>query len=327
MASIFESNLLIMDKKIIKRDVSLRFVAICQYLMYRYNIDSDAKFCKKIGIHTQVFSDIKKGKLQVGIDTISILLTKFGNINTEWLFSGNGDMIRWQTKAQKDAIDQFYTAIKNDPQIEKVKINDILSDLFPSDYPEVDYEQYEVRDKNDSSVFKQDLNAIPIIEIEAAAGIGAFNSEHLEVLGHLTLPENSLQRKDARYFAIRTRGQSMSPTIFDKDYLIVRHLERSEWQSLRDEYVYVVVDGEGKSYVKRIKDRMSRGFIVCMSDNLDKGNYPNFTLEEDEIMNLFYVELKMSPHLPNINSTYYDRMKSLEDRMDYMESHVAKLDK
>jgi phage repressor protein C with HTH and peptisase S24 domain len=174
---------------------------------------------------------------------------------------------------------------------------------------------------------KQHLNVIPIIEIEAAAGIGTYNNDHIEILGHLTVPENSLQRHDARYFAIRTRGHSMSPTIFDKDYLIVRHLERAEWQSLRDEYVYVVVDGEGKSYVKRIKDRMNRGFVVCMSDNLDKGNYPNFTLEEGEIMNLFYVELKMSPHLPNINSTYYDRMKLLEDRVDELVAWRARLDK
>ncbi len=175
--------------------------------------------------------------------------------------------------------------------------------------------------------FKGDLNAIPIIEIEAAAGIGTYANDHIDVLGHLTLPEQSLQRRDARYFAIRTKGHSMSPTIFDKDYLIIRHLERSEWQSLRDEYVYVVVDSEGKSYVKRIKDRMSRGFIVCMSDNLDKGNYPNFTLDEGEIANLFYVEMKMSPHLPNINSTYYDRMKSLEDRVDELVSWRSRLDR
>jgi len=210
-----------------------------------------------------------------------------------------------------------------------VEVGDLISkDLtIAPDYQEPSPMPIEGFSNSVSEPFKQDLNVIPIIEIEAAAGVGSYNNDHIEVLGHLTLPDNSLQRHDARYFAIRTRGQSMSPTIFDKDYLIVRHLERSEWQSLRDEYVYVVVDGEGKSYVKRIKDRMSRGFIVCMSDNLDKGNYPNFTLEEDEIMNLFYVELKMSPHLPNINSTYYDRMKSLEDRVDELVAWRTRLDK
>ncbi len=169
-------------------------------------------------------------------------------------------------------------------------------------------------------------DSIPIIDIEAAAGIGSFNNEHIDVLGYLTLPENGLQR-GARYYAIKTRGQSMSPTIFDKDYLIIRHLERSEYADLRDEYVYVVVDSEGKSYVKRIKDRLQKGFIVCMSDNIDKVNYPNFTLEESEIANLFYVELKLSPYLPNINSTYYDRMKALEDRVDELDSRILRIEK
>ena len=172
-----------------------------------------------------------------------------------------------------------------------------------------------------------DLNTIPIINIETAAGIGTYNNDHIETLDELTIPANLLQRNGARYFAIRTKGHSMSPTIFDKDYLIIRYLERAEWQNLRDEYVYVIVDKEGKSYVKRIKDRLQKGFIVCMSDNLDKGNYPNFTLDENEIVNLFYVELKMSPYLPNINSTYYERLKELEDKMDDFEAWRRKLKK
>ncbi len=163
---------------------------------------------------------------------------------------------------------------------------------------------------------EEDLKRIPIIDIEAAAGVhGAVNPDYIEVLGHLTVPYNSLKQRTGIYYAIRNRGHSMSPTIYDKDYLIVRWLDRSEWQDLRDEYIYVVV-ADGNAYVKRIKDRLNRGFMVCMSDNLDKGNYPNFTLEAQEIDNLFYTELKISPHLHNINATYYDRMKTLEDKVD-----------
>lgn len=162
----------------------------------------------------------------------------------------------------------------------------------------------------------EDLRRVPIIDIEAAAGVrGVENVDYIEVLGYLTVPANSLQKRTGIYYAIRNRGHSMSPTIFDKDYLIVRWLDKSEWQDLRDEYVYVVV-ADGNTYVKRVKDRLHRGFLVCMSDNLDKGSYPNFTIEAEELSNLFYTELKISPHLPNINSTYYDRVKSLEDKVD-----------
>lgn len=166
---------------------------------------------------------------------------------------------------------------------------------------------------------------IPIIDIEAAAGAGTFNANYLDVLGYLTIPSNTLQKKNAVYYALRSRGDSMYPTIFDKDYLIARHLDKSEFEVLRDEYVYIVVDKDGKSYVKRIKDRLSRGFVVCMSDNLDKRTYPNFTLEEKEIANLFYVELKLSAHLPNINAGYFDRLKALEDRVDDIEGGLKRI--
>ncbi len=171
------------------------------------------------------------------------------------------------------------------------------------------------------------LTRIPIIDAEAAAGIqGVCNPDYIEVLGYLTLPTNSLQKRTGVYYAIRNRGHSMSPTIYDKDYLIVRWLDRGEWQELRDEYIYVIV-ADGNTYVKRIKDRLKRGFMVCMSDNLDKANYPNFTLDAEEIDNLFYTELKISPHLPNVNATYYDRVKSLEDKVDELAAWRRSLSK
>ena len=37
-----------------------------------------------------------------------------------------------------------------------------------------------------------------------------------------------------------------------------------------EEQVYVVTDRDGKAYVKRVKNRLDKGFIVCMSDNPDK---------------------------------------------------------
>lgn len=172
-----------------------------------------------------------------------------------------------------------------------------------------------------------DIRRIPIIDIEAAAGEGRLNDDYIEPLGHITIPSNSLHSRTATYYGIRSRGDSMFPTIYDKDLLIIRQLNRSEWAELRDEYVYIVVDRNGKTYVKRIKDRLSRGFIVLTSDNLDKVNYPSFTLEENELHYFFYAELKISAHFPNINATYFDRLKLLEDRVDDIDFRFKRLEK
>ena len=249
-------------------------------------LTSDIQLAGFFGVNKSTISNWRKRNT---IDW-SLLFSKCEHISKDWLLDGKGS---------KEGRPKAEYPVK--PIVNYARIEEPRGDL-------------------------QNNSNIPIIDIEAAAGIGSLNNDHIDVLGYLTLPENGLQR-GARYYAIRTRGQSMSPTLFDKDYLIIRYLERSEYSDLRDEYVYVVVDSEGKSYVKRIKDRLHKGFIVCMSDNLDKTNYPNFTLEESEIANLFYVEMKLSPFLPNINSTYYDRLKSLEDRVDEIDSRMLRIEK
>ncbi|HBG41155.1 MAG TPA: transcriptional regulator [Porphyromonadaceae bacterium] len=170
------------------------------------------------------------------------------------------------------------------------------------------------------------LRNVPIIDIEAAAGIGQYNSDYIETLGHIKIPTNSLQSRTATYYAIRTRGDSMFPTIIDKDLLIARVLDRGEWEYLRDEYVYIISDREGKTYVKRIRDRLKRGFIVLTSDNLDKTNYPNFTLEENELHQFLYPEFRMTAHFPNINASYFNRLKDVEDRIDELSQQFKRIE-
>ena len=70
---------------------------------------------------------------------------------------------------------------------------------------------------------------------------------------------------------------------------------------------------EGKAYVKRVKNRFKRGFIVCMSDNPDKAYYPNFNLQENEINTIWHAEWYISAKMPNIHQSYYNKVTTLED--------------
>ena len=76
----------------------------------------------------------------------------------------------------------------------------------------------------------------------------------------------------------------MSPTLQDGGYAIIRFLDRSEWAKMPDERIFVVSDMEGKSYLKRVKNRFKKGFIVLKSDNPDQASYPNFNLTAEEIL-------------------------------------------
>lgn len=181
---------------------------------------------------------------------------------------------------------------------------------------------------NENRIIKQDDDfvAIPLVDISVAAGCsGCDNPDYIEVVDRIKMP-SSMVHDGHKYFCVHIKGESMSPTLLDSSYVIVRLLERSEWQDMPDRHVYVVSDRDGRSYIKRIKNRFRQhGFIVCMSDNIDKVNYPNFNLEEQEINTILHAEWYFSAKMPNLNETYYDKVNQLEDKYDMLESQMKRI--
>lgn len=172
-----------------------------------------------------------------------------------------------------------------------------------------------------------DIQRIPIVDLSAAAGTGYINPNYVEEIDSIALPVTML-KNGKQYLCVRVKGHSMLPSILDGGYLIIRMLDRSEWGSIRDNYVYVVSDVEGKAYVKRLKNRLKQhGFIVCMSDNADKLNYPNFNIEEDEINSVWYAEWYFSAKIPNIQEIYYRKQAELEDRVDELTTEIKEIRK
>ena len=156
---------------------------------------------------------------------------------------------------------------------------------------------------------------IPIVELSFISNIIASpdknNFEEFDylMLPHYMLPLNSM------HMCVQEREDSMSPTICKTDKVIIRLLDKSEWLEMPNEHVYVVIDKKGDSFLKRIKNRFYKGFIVCMSDNVDKANYPNFTIKENDILNIWHVELHISANMTNVNDNYHDRLKVVEENL------------
>ena len=147
----------------------------------------------------------------------------------------------------------------------------------------------------------------------------------MEVTDSIQLPPSKV-KKNARYFCVRVKGESMTPTILDSSFVVVRLLERSEWEYMPESHVYVVSDREGRAYIKRVKNRLrEHGFIVCMSDNVDKANYPNFNLQENEINSILHAEWYISAKMPNINDTYYKKVNDLEDDIDMLKGQMKQV--
>lgn len=232
-------------------------------------------------------------KSGISEDNILKFLSYYTDINSDWLLRGEGSMLKEEKEAP--------------PQILKLKITNEAMSKFEEEK-------------------KKDIISIPMIEIYGAAGHGFMNSEHLIPTGEINLPKIMFRSSGLRY-CIRVKGFSMSPTLQDSDYLIIRHLHPGEWQNMSDEHVYLVVDKDGMAYVKRVKNRLDRGFIVLTSDSIEKSSYPNFNLQVDEIANIFYAEWHFSAKMQNINETYFDRLKTLEDRFDEIENYISRVNK
>lgn len=46
--------------------------------------------------------------------------------------------------------------------------------------------------------------------------------------------------------------------------------------------------------MKRVRNRFKKGFIVCTSDRIEKNVYPNFSLDTDEVFNIFHAQWYLS---------------------------------
>lgn len=170
-----------------------------------------------------------------------------------------------------------------------------------------------------------EMVSIPVVDISVAAGSGCYNTDYLSEVDSIRFPR-SMVKGGQPHICVRIKGESMVPTLQDGGYLVIRLLDRSEWQYLREGHVYVVSSTEGRAFVKRLKNRFKEhGFIVCMSDNPDPMGYPNFNLMADEINTIWHAEWYISAKMPNIHETYYKKVGELEDKYEGVMEEIQQI--
>lgn len=237
-------------------------------------------FSVSIGIQPQTLHHIVAGRrTKPSFDVIERIISTYSCVNPLWLITGQGEMF----------------------VPEKIEFGEKENSSINEDI------QVIVTDREGSGTIQ-----IPIVDIAVAAGTGCYNPNNIEVVDSISLPD-SMIKPGVQYLCVRVKGESMAPTLLDSSFLVIRMLTRAEWAHLADEQIYVLSDMEGKAYVKRVKNRFKRGFIVCMSDNPDKAYYPNFNLQENEINTIWHAEWYISAKMPNIHQTYYNKVTTLED--------------
>lgn len=266
-----------------------------------------------------LIAQIESGNTNPNLPILSVLVRLF-NTTFEYLIEGyQGDSQSQKQQGNMQGNMQGLGDGQNEtPQKNKSKEYSISQNETPQfQEPKTEY----VTVINDSEGFE----LIPMLEIKAAAGSGYINPDKYDQEAVLRLPSAMLKGKS--HICIRIKGDSMAPTLHDSGYLVIRQLERTEWQFMPDGRVYVVSDNDNQVYLKRIKPRFEKGFIVLTSDNPDKASHPNFNLTIEEIATIWYVEWYFTAKMPNIHDNFYSKVSTVEEGLEMLTQEVESLKK
>jgi SOS-response transcriptional repressor LexA len=109
--------------------------------------------------------------------------------------------------------------------------------------------------------------SIPVFDVTASAGHGAFLVDNEEVTDRLSFPPEYLRELTSTSVAnlriIRTKGDSMVPTIAEDDLVLVDMTKRD----LSFDGIFVIRDDGAALLVKRIGRAARRGYVMVISDN------------------------------------------------------------
>lgn len=266
------------------------------------------QFSASIGLKRDNYAQIESGKQKPSLETLAAIVRVYNRTYT-WLIEGKEHKSKGEHASQ--SANAHPNAHLNAHPSPKKGAKGVVMAAEPSGVPYARSQEVVL----DTSGHR----LVPIVDIRAAAGEGYLNPETIEETDVFRLPPRLIKGKNP--LCIRIKGPSMAPTFQDGGYVIITLLERSEWLNMKNEWVYVVVDVEGKTYIKRVKNRFSGakgGFVVLTSDNPDKQSHPNFNLHPEEISFIWNVEMYFTHKMPNIHDQYYTRLQSLEDQFQEM---------
>ena len=179
----------------------------------------------------------------------------------------------------------------------------------------------------------EDYTAIPVVDIEAAAGFGAANTDYIDESQLIYLPKSMLRGQRDR-LCIKVAGASMEPTLYNNSRIVVRLLDEGEWEYTQTGEIYVVTDREGQTYIKRLTNNLrTTGEIVLRSDNENQQLYKPFTMSEEDIFRIWAVELYLVRNVSDPTSMRINERelrvvkKQISDLSEVVEKLATKIEK
>ena len=251
------------------------------------------KFFDDLGITYGNFKGKAKEKA-LSSDVLAKIITKYPDINPEWLLTGKGDMLK-----DEGAIEVIKT-----PRVEIIEPIKVEGRSLMPKVVVVD---------------DRDNDRIPLVSIKAQAGYleGYDDSNYIEELPTYSVPD----MRNGTYRMFQVSGFSMYPTLQDGSYVIGKFVENWEW--LSDNRVCVVVTERDGVIVKRVTNRArEKGFLYCKSDNRD---YKHITVRVEDIREIWECQAHISFEFLD-PVTNYQKIAELEVNVSELQDKVKNLE-
>jgi len=159
---------------------------------------------------------------------------------------------------------------------------------------------------------------VTLVPVKAAAGYlnGYGDPEFIGTLPTLDIP--GLSGHSHRAFEIR--GNSMLPNHHSGSIQICRWVESIN--DIRDRRVYVVVTKQEGIVLKRVLNRIKQdGKLILISDNDNKRDYPNYPIDPEDVLELWYWRAGIIRESPE-PGTGYTRINDMEARLTLLENRL-----
>ena len=160
------------------------------------------------------------------------------------------------------------------------------------------------------------------VPAKARAGYldGYGDAEYIETLPAFHMP----QLTNGSFRCFEVQGNSMVRTFFDGDLVFGKYVE--DFKDIKDGRVYIIISKNDGVVLKRVINRIEeRGKLILKSDNKD-GNYPTYTINANDIVEMWYVTMFASKQMPE-PVDIYDRLHELESKIVDLEQVMSQKSK
>lgn len=123
--------------------------------------------------------------------------------------------------------------------------------------------------------------------------------------------------KEGTFRCFEVKGNSMYRTLCDGDLVVGSYVE--DLQDIKSGRIYIVITKNDGIVIKRVINRIAeRALLILKSDNKD---YPTYTVQAEDIMEVWYVNLYASKQMAE-TVDIYERLDQLETEVTVLKSSL-----